>query len=286
MAMTYYRKMTKRQAATALAEYLAERPLALQRLRDELTADDRDPDTLLDGTPASLTRLWGWVATRIMTMEDDPPIPFDPDAPAPARWPSWARYSSDLRLGTPDEVVTLLDGFISYLGDVVTTAAPEAAWQVGYHRIKAYHLQNHPVLTSPADNNDGHLYLPGMVAVTANRLRRRMDPFSEGEFTDYASRLIAALRGEVEKIPMAEEEPLVEVGEEEGVFDVGLHDEIAHEHSRKVDRMVKDLAAQPGVDSAHREDREMVLVTAPGWDTERLERWVLDWLKARLPELN
>mgnify|MGYP006190961161 CR=1 FL=1 len=25
----------------------------------------------------------------------------------------------------------------------------EAVWQVGYHRIKAYHLQNHPVLTSP-----------------------------------------------------------------------------------------------------------------------------------------
>lgn len=285
MAMTHYRKMTKRQAATALAEYLAERPVALQRLRDELAADDRDPDTLLDGTPGSLSPLWGWVATRIMAMEDHP-IPFDPDALSPVRWPSWARYSSDLRPSTPDEVVALLDGFISYLGDVVTAAAPEAIWQVGYHRIKAYYLQNHPVLASPADNNDGHLYLPGYVTVTASRLRRRMDPFTEGEFTDYASRLIAALRGEVEKIPIAEEEPLVEVAEEDGVFDVGLHDEIAHEHSRKVDRMVKDLAAQPGVESAHREDREMVLVTAPEWDTERLERWVLDWLKARLPELN
>ena len=56
--------------------------MALQRLRDELTADDRDPDTLFDGTAESLTPLWRWVATRIMTMEDDP-ILFDPDAPAP-----------------------------------------------------------------------------------------------------------------------------------------------------------------------------------------------------------
>jgi hypothetical protein len=87
MAMTCFRKMTKRQAATALAEYLAERPVALQRLRDELAAGDLDPDTLLDGTPESLTPLWRWVATRIMTMEDNP-IPFDPDAPAPTWWPS------------------------------------------------------------------------------------------------------------------------------------------------------------------------------------------------------
>lgn len=285
MAMTYFRKMTKRQAATALAEYLAERPLALQRLRDELAADDRDPDTLLDGSPESLTPLWRWIATRIMTMEDNP-IPFAPDAPAPTRWPSWARYSSDLRRSTPDEVVTLLDGFISYLGDVVTAAAPEAGWQVGNHRIKAYVYYHHPVLASPATDNDGQLYLPGMVAVTASRLRRRMDPLRDDEFTAFATGLIAKLRGEDEKVPVVVEEPLVEVGEEDGVFDIGLHEEIAHEHSRKVDRMVKDLTAQPGIDSAYREDREVVLVTAPDWDAERLERWVLDWLKARLPELN
>ena len=284
MAMTYFRKMTKRQAATALTEYLAERPVALQRLRDELASDNQDPDTLLDGTPESLTQLWPWLGTLIMAMEDNA-IPFNPDAPAPSWWPSWARYSSDLPRRTPDEVVTLLDGFISYLGDVITTAAPEAVWQVGQHRIKAYVNYHHPVLATPATDNDGQLYLPGMVAVAANRLRRRVDTLREDKFTSYATGLIAELRGEVEKFPMVEE-PLVEVGEEDGVFDVGLHEEIAHEHSRKVDRMVKDLAAQPGIDSAYREDREVVLVEAPDWDAERLERWVLDWLKARLPELN
>jgi len=85
---------------------------------------------------------------------------------------------------------------------------------------------------------------------------------------------------------MVEEEPLVEVDEDDGVVDVGLHEENAHEHSRQVDRMVEDLAARPGVDSAFREDREVVLVAAPDWDAEQLERWVTDWLEARIPELD
>lgn len=35
-----------------------------------------------------------------------------------------------------------------------------------------------------------------------------------------------------------------------------------------------------------REDREMLLVTAPDWDAEQLEQWVTDWLTARIPELD
>lgn len=118
VTMAYYRTMTKRQAAKALGEYLTERPGALQRLRDELAADGLDPD----GIPQSLTPLWRWVATCIMAVEDDP-TSVSRDVPAPPWWPSWTRYSSDLRRSTPVEVVT--------------TGAPQAVWPVGRHRIKA-----------------------------------------------------------------------------------------------------------------------------------------------------
>ncbi|MUN62493.1 hypothetical protein GMA12_04960 [Kocuria sediminis] len=105
-------------------------------------------------------------------------------------------------------------------------------------------------------------------------------------FTDYAATVITELRGENEPVPVVEE-PLVEVGADadDGVFDVGLHEEIAHEHSRKVNQLVKELATQPGVLSAHREDREVLLVRAPDWNAQQLEQWVLDWLQARIPEL-
>jgi hypothetical protein len=281
MAVTYYLKMTKRQAAKAMEEYLAERPAALNRLREEMVADGLDPHALLDATPASLTPLWRWVATRIMALEDEP-VPFDPDAPAPHQWPSWARYGGTLRHGTPADVVTLLDGFISYLADVITVGTPDAQWQVGYHRIKRYWLQNHPVLKSPLSDSD--IYPPAVVTAEASRLRRLMEPLREDRFTAYADAVITELRGESEPVPVAEEEPLVEVeSDEDGVFDVGLHEELAHEHSRKVDRMVKDLATQPGIVSAHREDREVLLVTAPDWSAGDLEAWLTDWVTRRIP---
>ncbi|GEO96814.1 hypothetical protein [Kocuria turfanensis] len=181
--------------------------------------------------------------------------------------------------------MALLDGFISYLGDVIAAGAPEAVWQVCHHRVKRYHLQNHPVLASPLGGSEIHP--PNLVAVIANRLRRGMDPRREDEFTDYAITVITELRGENEPVPVVEE-PLVEVGSDgdDGVFDVGLHEEIAHEHSRKVNQLVKELATQPGILSAHREDREVLLVRAPDWDAAQIEQWVLNWLKARIPELD
>mgnify|MGYP004479034663 CR=1 FL=1 len=281
MAMTHYFDMTKRQAATALEEYLAERSSALERLRAEFAAGGQDPDALLDGTPDSLTPLWMWVAGRITALEDED-VPFDPTALPEPWWPSWARNSSEIRHVNPVEVVTLLDGFISYLGDVMAAGAPAAAWQVCHHRVKRYHLQNHPVLTSPL--SDSNIYPPDLVTVEATRLRRRLDTLREDRFAGWAARVIAELRGENEPVPVVEE-PLVEVEHENGVFDVGLHEVVAREHPRKVDRMVKDLATQPGITSAFREDREVVLVTAPDWKSQQLERWVTGWLKARIPEL-
>jgi hypothetical protein len=284
MAMTHYLEMSKRQGAKALEEYLTERPAALARMREELAADGQDPGALLDGTPASLTPLWVWVAGRITAVADED-IPFDPHALPEHWWPSWARYGAEARRGTPVEVVTLLDGFVSYLGDVMADGAPDAQWQVCHHRVKRYWLQNHPVLKSPLSDSDIHP--PRMVAVEANRLRRGLDSLRPDRFTDYATAVITELRGENEPVLVAEEEPLVEVGADgdDGIFDVGLHEEIANEHSRKVDRMVKDLKTQPGILSAHREDREVLLVRAPDWHAEQLEQWVTDWLKARIPEL-
>ncbi|AOT02026.1 hypothetical protein [Arthrobacter sp. U41] len=231
MKDTSYRWMTKRQAAAALQEYLAERPAALQLLRAELTAHGLDPDPMLDGTTASLIPLWRWIAARLLTQP------------------------------------------------------PDAAWQVGYHRIKAYHLQNHPVLTSP--HTDMEIFLPVFVTVIANRLRSGMDPLREDQFSSYAGTVITGLRGEENDAVAAPaaSEPLVEVDVYDEVFDVGLREDLAHEHSRMMDRMITELRAQPGVASAFREDREVLLVGAPEWTVGELEQWLLAWSRRHVRDL-
>jgi hypothetical protein len=46
---------------------------------------------------------------------------------------------------------------------------------------------------------------------------------------------------------------------------------------------VAALSQQPGVDGAHREDREVVVLRAPEWNQERLEAWASGFLRERLP---
>ena len=49
-------------------------------------------------------------------------------------------------------------------------------------------------------------------------------------------------------------------------------------------RVVEELRGQPGVTSAHREDRELLLVRAPDWSVDDLERWLTGWIERHVPE--
>lgn len=272
--------MTPRQAAVAFDEHLAERPAALEHLRAELAAAGMDADALLDGTPESLTPLWRWVAERILAIEDLD-IPFVDGAPAPKEWPGWARYGG-VKLVTPDVVVALLDGLVTYVEDVVLRGAPRARRAIVTHPVKRYHAQHYPGFAGAT----GALTLPAcrMVSATAGGLRRLQQPLKDSTFTDYARNAIATLETEPEpRDDLPEPERLLEVMLDDGEFDVSLSEELAHEHSRAVDRMVKELRAQRGVRSAHREDREVLLVRAPDWTEAELERWLTEWLQRHVP---
>ena len=67
-------------------EFLAERPVALQRIRGALAGDGIDPDVLLDGSVASLVAVWVWLRARLTGKENAPSQPVG----AP---PTWSRYS-------------------------------------------------------------------------------------------------------------------------------------------------------------------------------------------------
>lgn len=141
-----YIGMTKAQSEAAFQEYLDERGPALERLRETLVADGEDPDVLLDGSIESMIPLWRWILAHL-TRAGDPGATDTTSVPR-EQWPSWARYSYETVGELSLESLFLLDGLVSYLGDVVQQHAPEARWEIAHHRIKRYVYNNHPCLVS------------------------------------------------------------------------------------------------------------------------------------------
>jgi hypothetical protein len=280
-----YISMTKKQSEAAFREYLDERGPALDRLREALAADGQDPDGLLDGTVESLVPLWRWILAHL-TVFDAPGGGTDPNSEPREAWPSWARHEYEVMHSLSLESLFLLDGLVSYLGDIVQERAPEARWEIAHHRIKRYRHNNHPVLVSGKD--EIHNFLPGVPSAHAHSSIRRTMESPDDTIAKYAQALIEQLnRGDqpAEDEEMAEDEPLVEVedlGDDElrgRELEVSLREDIAHEHNRVVGRMIKALKQEDGITRVIREDREVLLVATPDWSARRMEEWVAGYLE-------
>jgi hypothetical protein len=276
--MTLYPKMKKQEAVAALQEFLDERPQALERLTQLLT--EHSVDTVdLDGTVESLIPLWRWVKSVLRERTADT------GQSDTSTNPSWLRYELDAEPTLSSESIALIDGVISYLCHVVEQGAPSAQWRVGYHRIKSYRWQNYPVLASDGEEVALAHLLPGLARGTAS------GSFSsdDDKLARMAVAAIKRLNG-VDEETVAEPEPLVEVEDlgEDALrgreLEVSLRDDIAHEYSRVVDRMVKTLAKEDGITAVVREDREVLLVATPGWTTTQVQEWVTGYLEAKLSD--
>lgn len=284
-----YLNMIKDQSEAAFREYLDERGPALERLRAALVADGQDPDALLDGTVESLVPLWRWILAHL-TGADDPGATAPGSVPRDV-WPSWERNLYEEQKTLSLESLFLLDGLVSYLGDVVRQGAPEARWAIARHRIKRYHLNNHPVLVSGA--SEDHNFLPGLPMVHAHGSLTGFRESPDDTMAEYARSLIKQLNqgDRPDDEEMAEEEPLVEVedlgddvlrGRE---LEVALREDIVHEHSRVVGPMIKALKEEDGITRVLREDREILLVATPTWSTDRLRGWVARYLQDNVRDL-
>ncbi|TPV50070.1 hypothetical protein FJ661_12235 [Pseudarthrobacter phenanthrenivorans] len=279
-----YISMTKRQSEDAFREYLEERGPALERLREALAADGQDPDALLDGSVESLVPLWRWILAHL-TVFDAPGGATDPNSVPREQWPSWARHEYEVMHSLSLESLFLLDGLVSYLAGVVQQHAPQARWEIAHHRIKRYHLNKHPVLVS--GTGEDHNYLPGLPRVHAYGSLTGVRESPDDTMAEYARRLIERLNqgDQPDDEEMAEDEPLVEVedlGDDElrgRELEVSLREDIVHEHSRVVGRMIKALKQEDGISRVIREDREVLLIATPDWSTSRMEQWVADYLE-------
>jgi hypothetical protein len=271
-----YAEMSKQEAAAALQEFLQERPRALQHLTRSLAARAEE-NVNLDGTVESLVPLWRWVKSVLTERTTETP---ESDA---STSPKWLRYDIGAEPTLSPESVALIDGVISYLCRVVEQGAPKARWRVGYNRIKSYMWQNHPVRAHDNEEVPPADLVPGIARGQASGRR----PSDDDKLARIAAAVIKQLNDTCQEAAV-EEEPLVEVedlGEDElhgRELEVSLREDIAHEHSRMVDRMVKNLAKEDGVTGVIREDREVLLVTTPSWNTAQLQEWVTRYLQNKM----
>lgn len=130
--MTPYADLTEQQAAAALGEFLEERPAALRGL--EVAVGDA---VELDRSVESLGPLWVWVKERLRL------------GPS-GQQPSWSRLGPGEHERLDEASLRLLDGLISYVIDIVTTAVPAARWEVATDPAPRFLHQNQPMLRAGA----------------------------------------------------------------------------------------------------------------------------------------
>jgi hypothetical protein len=275
--VTNYWSLSDAEAAEALQEFLAERGPALERFRQALESDGQDPDVVLDDTVKSLRPLWSWVMSVVTERETEEMELVAVEAP------SWLRHCVGSKPTVSRESVVIVDGLISYVCRVVERSAPHARWRVGHRPIKSWVWENHPVLAVGDDGWALGELVQRTAQPTGGRIRSQDNALAlqVKAFIDQLNRAHSAT---------GEDEPLVEV-EDLGAdplrgreLEVSFREDIAHEYSRVVDRMVKNLAKEDGITGVIREDREVLLVATPSWDTTRLEEWVTRYLEAKIQD--
>ncbi|GGG59875.1 hypothetical protein GCM10011374_23390 [Kocuria dechangensis] len=275
MTEPLYEHMASAQAADTLDEFLTARSPALQQLRSMMTARGLSPDVLLEATVESVAPVWEWISTRAAELGVDPRS-LEED-PTRSTWPSWARHGMLVDPHPPAETLALVDGFTSYLAQIITAAVPDVQWLVGEHRLDDYPMRNYPVLAA-----GGHqIFLPAIPLYSAYQSAHGRDPMSGTEMLHHTRRTISALRGQG---PVAEgaEEPLVTVVAEVDCFDVGLRADLPEQHPQVVERLITELTDRDGVVSVHRYGPAALVVDAPHWDETRLKLWLTLWLQRHL----
>lgn len=286
--MTHYLDQTKKQSVAALQEFLDERPRALEQLRESLTADGQDAQVLLDGTVESLVPLWQWTLRHLKGPQA--PGATDPASVPREEWPSWERYTREEEKVLSMESVRHIDGLVSYLAQVVQQHAPAARWAVARHKVKRYAFNNHPVLVS--EHTESNIFLPSVPAADARAGLKGMGESPASRIADYARAAIADLSEKNEPVDVPVDEPLVEVedlgsGSSRGrELELGIREDIAHEHSGTVDRLARELGKEDGITGVLREDREVLLVATTTWTAAQLKDWALRYLRENVRELD
>jgi len=233
------------------------------------------PADRLDESIESLEPLWSWFLAEHSPRRwfgGPHRMPSSPTADALMRAedpPWWYDFHPQFAQELGPYLARLVTGLAEYAFACAMRSRPDASWALGKGKSMA-HFQ-HPVLHIDGRGEIDYaipislalLGLRGERNVERDALRRwleqwlGMDPAHEAEL-ERLSRPLAAYA-------------VATIDDARFTHQVSFDDVVSHRQGRRIARLVEALAAEPGVEEAVHEDRETVLVRAPGLSSADLE---------------
>ncbi len=213
----------------------------------------------LDFSRESLETVWPWFVKphRLPTQPVGDEM-FDEELPV------WCRFDREDAKALGPELCRETSDLAAYVAGVFIGALPDSTWEVGSSQDVI--PKNQPVLAPT-----GRVPFP-VDRLMVNKTRRALhgdrhrprDRAPDSLMTFYDLRM-----GLAPKIVEPDHDFEVQVDEEVPGFThfVSVSDEIAH--SDRLDAVVAEAASE--VERIHREDREVLLVGAPGWSPQEVE---------------
>jgi hypothetical protein len=238
------------------------------------------PAEQLDRSLGSLDPLWRWFIAehRPRRWFGGPhrlPASPVPDAVIRAANPPWwydfhPQFGQDLG----PYLARLVTGLADYVFACALHASPTSRWVIG--RASAH--VRHPVLELEGRGEIDYA-IPITMALLGLRGERNTEPEAPRRWLEQWLGMDPAWEAEMERLSRPLGPYVVEpINDARFTHQLSFDDIVARRQERKIERLVEALAAEAGVEEAVHEDREVVLLRAPGVTTVELESMVgLHW---------
>lgn len=199
-------------------------------------------------------------------------MPSSPTADAVMRSedpPWWYDHHPQFAQELGPYLARLVTGLADYVFACALRSRPDSRWALGKGRSMAHY--QHPVLHI---DGRGEIDYANPIALARLGLRgeRNVEPDALRRWLEQWLGMDPAYEAELERLSRPLAAYVVEtIDDSRFTHQVSFDDVISHRQGRRIARLVEALAAAPGVEEAVHEDREIVLVRAPGLSATDLE---------------
>jgi hypothetical protein len=241
------------------------------------------PAGQLDQSLHSLDPLWTWFIAEHRPRRwfggpnRVPPSPVPDEVMRASDPPWWYDFHPQFAQELGPYLAGLVTGLADYVFACALHARPASGWVVG--RSSAH--VRHPVFQ--IEGRGERVYAsPITMALLALRGERNTEPVAPRRWLEQWLGMDPAWEAEMERLSRPLGAYVVEaIDHSRFTHQLSFDDAVAQRHQPRIARLVKSLLAERGVDEAVQEDREVVLVRAPGLSAAALATMVASLWKRR-----